>query len=299
MKFFSSQDFNLALPEGHRFPGQKYGMLHRKLLADGTLQPEQLKVSPLADREIVLSVHTQDYLQSLEDGSIDPRAMRRIGFPWSEAIPLRGRRTLGGALAAAREALRTGLSGQLAGGTHHAHADFGAGFCIFNDQAAVATSLLAEGAVDRVAIIDLDVHQGDGNASILADRPDVFILDVYGEKNFPFRKVPADINVPMPDHTEDGAFLAAIEERLFEIWQFAPDIVLYQAGVDPLIHDKLGRLDISFEGLRARDHLVLDGCRRRGIPCSMAIGGGYSSPIEPTVEAYAGTYEVAKSVYGF
>jgi len=122
MKFFSSQDFNLALPEGHRFPGQKYGMLHRKLLADGTLRPEQLLVSPLADREVVLSVHTEDYLTSLEDGSIDPRAMRRIGFPWSEVIPLRGRRTLGGALAAAREALRTGLSGQLAGGTHHAHA---------------------------------------------------------------------------------------------------------------------------------------------------------------------------------
>ncbi|MEM7741410.1 MAG: histone deacetylase [Pseudomonadota bacterium] len=299
MKFFSSQDFNLALPDGHRFPGQKYGMLHRKLLSDGTLSPEQLAASPLAERDTVLRVHTEDYVSSLEDGSIDPRAMRRIGFPWSEAIPLRGRRTVGGAIAAAREALQTGLSGQLAGGTHHAHADAGAGFCLFNDQAAVAATLLAEKAVDRIAIIDLDVHQGDGNASILAGMPEVFILDVYGEKNFPFRKVPADINVPLPDHTEDDAFLRAIDERLPEIWQFAPDLVLYQAGVDPLIHDKLGRLDISFDGLRARDHMVLNGCRQRGIPCSMAIGGGYSSPIDDTVKAYAGTYDVAKSVYGF
>ncbi|MEO1042721.1 MAG: histone deacetylase [Pseudomonadota bacterium] len=299
MKFFSSQDFNLTLPDGHRFPGQKYGMLHRKLLADGTLRPDQLHTSPLAERDLVLSVHTKSYLASLEDGTIDPRAMRRIGFPWSDAIPLRGRRTLGGALAAAREALRSGLSGQLAGGTHHAHADAGAGFCIFNDQAAVAATLLAEGTVDRVAIVDLDVHQGDGTAAILGGRSNILILDVYGEKNFPFRKVPADINVPLPDHTEDDTFLRAIDERLSEIWQFAPDLVLYQAGVDALIHDKLGRLDVSFDGLRARDHMVLNGCRQRGIPCAMAIGGGYSNPIDDTVNAYAGTYEVAKSVYGF
>ncbi|NRA29591.1 MAG: histone deacetylase [Parvularculaceae bacterium] len=299
MIVYTAQDFNLNLPEGHRFPGQKYRLLEEKLLRDGTVAPGQLRIAPIAADEVILSVHTESYLRSLEDGSIDHRAMRRIGFPWSEQIPRRGRRTVGGALAAGREALRTGLCGQLAGGTHHAHPDFGAGFCIFNDQAVVATVLLNEGLVDRVAVIDLDVHQGDGNAAVLAPREDCLVLDVYGEKNFPFRKVPADINIPLPDATEDEAFLRAIDERLEDVWAFKPDLVLYQAGVDPLTEDKLGRLNISFDGLRARDEMILNGCRKRGIPCSMAIGGGYSDPIEHTVNAYAGTYEVAKDLYGW
>lgn len=299
MLFFTAQDFNLDLPAGHRFPGHKYRLLEERLILDGTLAREQLMTSPLADDATLLAVHDEAYVRSLEDGSIDPRAMRRIGFPWSEQIARRGRRTVGGALAAAREALRSGLSGQLAGGTHHAHPGFGSGYCIFNDQATVATVLLDEGVVDRIAVIDLDVHQGDGTAAAIGDRSDVLILDVYGEKNFPFRKVPADINVPLTDHAEDRTFLQAINERLDDVWAFRPDLILYQAGVDPLVHDRLGRLDITFEGLRARDQIVLDGCRRRGIPCSMAIGGGYSDPIEHTVTAYAGTYEVAKDVYGF
>ncbi|GGY46403.1 histone deacetylase family protein [Parvularcula lutaonensis] len=299
MIFFTAQDFNLDLPDGHRFPGHKYRLLEEKLVRDGTLAPDQLRESPVASDGVILSVHTEKYLRSLEDGTIERAAMRRIGFPWSEQIPRRGRRTVGGQLAAARQALRVGLSGQLAGGTHHAHPDFGSGYCIFNDQAVAATVLLSEGAVDRIAIVDLDVHQGDGNAAVLADNPNVLILDVFGEKNFPFRKVPSDIDVPLPDNSEDGLFLRAIDERLQDIWAFKPDLVLYQAGVDPLKEDKLGRLDISFEGLRARDEMVLEGCRRRGIPCSMAIGGGYSMPIEHTVTAYAGTYEVAKDVYGW
>ena len=299
MIFFASDQFDLKLPEGHRFPGQKYGMLRRELLASGVLREEQVVASPLAERDTVLTAHDPSYADALEDGSIEPRAMRRIGFPWSPQIPLRGRRTVGGQLAAARVALQHGLSGQMAGGTHHAHRQFGAGFCIYNDQAATALTLLAEGLADRVAIIDLDVHQGDGNAALLADHPGVFILDVYGEKNFPFRKVPATLNVPLPDGCEDDAFLRAVEEHLPQVWQFAPDIVLYQAGVDPLTSDALGRLSISFDGLAARDRLVLDGCRRRGIPCSMAIGGGYAKPIEDTVRAYANTYRVAKEVYDF
>ena len=297
--FFASDQFDLQLPEGHRFPGQKYGMLRRELLSTGVLREDQVAVSPLADRETVLRAHDPAYADALEDGSIEPRAMRRIGFPWSPQIPARGRRTVGGQLAAARAALQHGLSGQMAGGTHHAHRGFGAGFCIYNDQAATALTLLAEGAVDRVAIIDLDVHQGDGNAALLADRPDVFILDVFGEKNFPFRKVPATLDVPLPDRCEDEAFLAVVEAHLAQVWQFAPDIVLYQAGVDPLASDALGRLSVSFDGLAARDRLVLEGCRRRGIPCSMAIGGGYAKPISDTVRAYANTYRVAKAVYGF
>lgn len=274
-------------------------MLRRELLASGVLSEDRILTSPLATRTEVLAAHDQCYVDALDDGSIDARAMRRIGFPWSDQIPLRGQRTVGGQLAAARQALRTGLSGQMAGGTHHAHREFGAGFCIYNDQAVTALTLLAEGLADRVAIIDLDVHQGDGNAALLTQNPAVFILDVFGEKNFPFRKVPATLDVPLPDGCEDHAFLRAIEEHLPQVWQFAPDIVLYQAGVDPLTTDALGRLNVSFDGLAARDRLVLDGCRRRGIPCSMAIGGGYAKPIDDTVRAYANTYRVAKEVYGF
>jgi acetoin utilization deacetylase AcuC-like enzyme len=299
LTFFTARDFNLTLPEGHRFPGQKYRLLEERLVREGILGLDQLATSPLASDDEILCVHTKAYLRSLEDGSIDPRAMRRIGFPWSEQISRRGRRTVGGALAAARNALATGLSGQLAGGTHHAHPEFGSGFCVFNDQAVVATALLDQDAVDRVAVVDLDVHQGDGNAAVLQAREDVFLMDVYGEKNFPFRKVPADLNVPLPDRTEDREFLMAVEEHIEAVWAFKPDLVLYQAGVDPLKEDRLGRMDISFEGLKARDFIVLDGCRKRGIPCSMAIGGGYSVPIEHTVKAYAGTYEVARDVYGW
>ena len=277
----------------------KYGMLRRDLLQADVVRTGQIEASPLASRDVVLRAHDELYVDAVEHGSIDARAMKRIGFPWSERIPLRARRTVGGQLAAARAALQTGLSGQMAGGTHHAHRDFGAGFCVYNDQAATALALLADRVVDRVAIIDLDVHQGDGNATLLAHRADVFVLDVYGEKNFPFRKAPATLDVPLPDGTEDEAFLRAVEDHLPAVWAFKPDIVLYQAGVDPLASDRLGRLSVSFDGLAARDRLVLSGCLRRGIPVSMAIGGGYAEPIEDTVRAYANTYRVAKELHGF
>ncbi|MCI5045286.1 MAG: histone deacetylase [Aquisalinus sp.] len=299
MRFFYSDDFNLQLPETHRFPAQKYRLLREKLLTDNLVAESQLAVSEPASRMDILRAHDEAYIKSLEDGSIERQAMRRIGFPWSPQIPLRGFRTAGGAIQAAEEALSHGLSGQLAGGTHHAHAAFGAGFCILNDFAVVALKLLAEARVERIAIIDLDVHQGDGNAAILGALPQVFILDVYGRKNFPFRKVPATLDIPLDDDPGDNHYLAELEQALPQIWNFAPDLVLYQAGVDPLVDDKLGRMDITFEGLMARDRMVLEGCRTRGIPCSMGIGGGYANPIEPTVEAYANTYRVAKQVYGF
>lgn len=297
--FYYSADFNIPLPEGHRFPGQKYEKLRQRLIERELVSEDQLFLSPEAAEDDLLLAHDAAYIHGLNDGSIDPKAMRRIGFPWSEQIPRRGRRTVGGALAAAQTALDVGLSGQLAGGTHHAHAGFGAGFCIYNDFAVVGRKLLAENRVERIAIVDLDVHQGDGNAAILAEDRRIFILDAYGEKNFPFRKVPATLNIPFPDNPGDAAYLDRVAEALPQVWNFAPDLVLYQAGVDPLAEDSLGRMDLSFDGLMARDRMVLEGCRERGIPCSMGIGGGYSTPIEPTVEAYANTYAVAKAVYGF
>ncbi|MEL6363248.1 MAG: histone deacetylase [Pseudomonadota bacterium] len=298
MQVFYSPDFNLDLPDGHRFPGGKYALLKNRLLTDGVLQKAELFVSPQASRDDLLHAHDAAYIDAIETGDVDRGVMRRIGFPWSPALARRSRVSVGGALAAADAALDEGIAGQLAGGTHHAHRAFGAGYCVFNDHAVVALKALALGRARRVAVIDLDVHQGDGNAAILGERDDVFVVSLHGEKNFPFRKQTSHLDIGLPDGTGDADYLAVLRDALPEVFAFAPDLVLYQAGVDPLKEDKLGRLELTYNGLMARDRLVLSACRRRGIPVSMAIGGGYADPIEASVEAYANTYRVAKEVYG-
>ena len=297
MRVFYSDRFNLDLPPGHRFPGGKYRLLREALLSGEVLDAAMLAPSPLIDDAALLRAHDPAYVAAMGDGSIDPAAMRRIGFPWSPAIDQRARATLGGAKAAARAALATGVSGQLAGGTHHAHYDFGAGYCVYNDFAVAALDLIADGAAQRIAIVDLDVHQGDGNAALLAPRPDVFVYSVHGEKNFPFRKFPSDLDVALPDGTGDDAYLAALEETLPAVFDFDPDIVLYQAGVDPLREDRLGRFALTHDGLMARDRCVFDACRRRGVPVSIAIGGGYADPIEASVAAYVNTWRAAREVF--
>ena len=299
MQFFYSDTFDLKLPPGHRFPGTKYGKLRRTLIEEKILHEDQLTASPLVDDTALLRAHDPDYVTAIETGSIDAKAMRRIGLPWSEHVARRARATMGGAVMAARRAMEYGLSGQLAGGTHHAHYDFGAGYCVFNDFACAALAMLAEGRASRVAIIDLDVHQGDGNAAILSPREDVFVFSMHGEKNFPFRKVASDLDIGLPDGIEDVAYIKILEEHLPAVWDFAPDIIFYQSGVDPLAEDKLGRMNLSHEGLMRRDEIILSECNRRNIPVSMAIGGGYADPIEASVTAYANTYRAAKEIYGF
>ena len=298
MRIYYSDRHDLKLPSGHRFPGQKYGMLRRYLVAEGIILEDQLQQSPLIDDRDLFLAHDEDYVRAIEDGSIEASAMRRIGFPWTPQISVRARATVGGALAAARCALTDGISGQLAGGTHHAHRDFGSGYCVLNDFAVAALTLLEEQAVQSLAIIDLDVHQGDGNSSILSEDSRIFILSVHGEKNFPFRKVNSTLDVPLPDHIEDRHYLTALEDALEAIWRFQPELILYQAGVDPLASDRLGRMNLSFDGLMHRDRMVLEGARARNIPVSMGIGGGYADPIEDSVMAYANTYRVVREVYG-
>jgi len=298
VRVYYSDTFNLPLPQGHRFPGQKYGMLRERLLHEGLLSQRQLHVSPLAGDADLARAHAPDYMAGFESGALGDRAMRRIGFPWSDYLVRRTRASVGGALAATRSALDDGLSGQLAGGTHHAHRDFGAGYCIYNDHAVAALWAIDSGAASRVAIVDLDVHQGDGNAAILGSHPDVFVFSMHGEKNFPFRKYDSDLDVPLPDGTEDADYLRTLADHLPAVFAFGPDLVLYQAGVDPLAQDKLGRLALTHEGLMARDEMVLSACARRGIPVSMAIGGGYADPIAPSVAAYANTYRVARKIHG-
>jgi acetoin utilization deacetylase AcuC-like enzyme len=206
--------------------------------------------------------------------------------------------TVGGSLAAARASLEHGISGQLAGGTHHAHHAFGSGYCVFNDLAVATLTLLDEGRVSRVAIVDLDVHQGDGNAAILGADPRVFVLSIQGAKNFPFRRVPASLDVDLPDGTDDADYMRALVDALEAVTAFRPDLVLYLSGADPLAEDTLGRLSLTHAGLIDRDRYVLETFARRGVPVSIAIGGGYAVPITLTVDAYANTFRTAATVHG-
>jgi len=224
--------------------------------------------------------------------------LRRIGFPWSYELYVRSCTTVGGAHAAALSALEDGISGNLAGGTHHAHADRGEGYCVFNDIAVVTRFLLKEKKARRVAIIDLDVHQGNGNSSILYNDPGVFIFSMHGEKNYPFIKVSSHLDIGLPDRTTDDFFLEQLAVGIVRLEEFQPDYTFYQMGVDPLKEDKLGRMNLTYDGLMKRDEIVLSYAKKSGVPLSLALGGGYAYPIECSVHAYANTYRVVKRIYG-
>jgi acetoin utilization deacetylase AcuC-like enzyme len=298
MRFFYPAIEDMPLPPGHRFPGGKYRLLRERIEVEAILPAETLSPSPLADRADLLRAHAPEYVDAVFAGTLSKDAQRRIGLPWSETLVRRSRATVGGSLAAARYALVHGLSGQLAGGTHHAHRDFGSGFCVFNDLAVAASTLLEEGRLERLAIVDLDVHQGDGNAAILAGDPRVLVVSVHGEKNFPFRKVASSIDVGLPDGTDDRGYLAALADVIPRIEAFRPELILYLSGADPLAEDTLGRLSLTHDGLAERDRLVMECARRRAIPLSIAVGGGYAVPIEATVTAYANTFRVARQLLG-
>lgn len=297
MRVFYSDHYTIDLPEGHRFPMRKYRMLRHALVEQGIIDESQLSAPALATREDVLLAHTPRYVDGVLTGTLERLEQRRIGFPWSPGLVERSLATVGGCIASARASLQDGLSGNLAGGTHHAMRDAGEGFCVFNDIAVTTLKFFSEGLVRRVAIVDLDVHQGNGNSDILGGRPDVYILSVHGAKNYPFRKVPSTVDVDLPDGTGDDEFLRVVEHELAPILAFGPDLVFYQCGVDPLIDDALGRLSLSFEGLARRDRLVMETFRRRGIPVMLALGGGYANPIELTINAQCNLYRIAMDVY--
>lgn len=298
MSFFFPDTPDLPLPPGHRFPAGKYRMLRAMLELEGVLADRGLAPSPSATRADLERAHDPAYVEAVLTGSLDAAIIRRIGLPWSEVLVARSRATVGGSVAAARAALEHGLSGQLAGGTHHAHRDFGSGYCVFNDLAVAALTLLDEGRVRRIAILDLDVHQGDGNAAILGGRPDVLVVSVHGENNFPFRKVASSLDVGLADGTGDRDYLTGLEPALAAVEDFRPDLLLYLSGADPLHTDKLGRLKLTCDGLAERDRRVFALCRRRGLPVSIAIGGGYAEPIADSVTVYANTFRTARQVLG-
>ena len=303
MQAFYSDHFVLPLPAGHRFPMAKYRMLRDALAEHLPLVVTQQATAALA-AELAFAHHPA-YITSVADGSLDPKIVRDIGFPWSEAMAERARRSVGGTLQAARAALRSGVAANLAGGTHHAYADRGSGFCVFNDLAVTACVLQAEwGRAHgpdgqrrlplQVAIIDLDVHQGNGTARIFERDPSVFTLSVHGANNFPFNKENSDLDIPLADGCGDSEYLTALEQALQTLEdRFAPGFVLYLAGADPHEGDRLGRLKLTFDGLQARDRRVFDWCFQRRIPIAFAMGGGYGHDISQTVQVQLNTYGVA------
>ena len=302
MKAFYSDQFVLPLPAGHRFPMAKYRLLRDRVAAD--LPQVRFAQAPAAsDGELAL-VHTPDYIEGISTGQIDPRIVREIGFPWSDAMAQRARRSVGATIEACRSALYEGVAANLAGGTHHAHADRGGGFCVFNDAAVAARLMQAEASRPRrsqmprlplqVAIIDLDVHQGNGTARIFARDASVFTLSLHGDKNFPFRKEASDLDVALPDGCGDEEYLHALDLALDELaHRFEPGLVIYLAGADPHEGDRLGRLKLTTDGLEARDRRVFEWAWQRKVPLALTMAGGYGTNLDTTVTAQLNTWRVA------
>jgi acetoin utilization deacetylase AcuC-like enzyme len=292
MQVFYATQFVLPLPPGHRFPMAKYQLLRDRLAAE-LPAIELSQAPPTADSDLT-RVHSPAYVQSVSDGSIDPGAMREIGFPWTPAMAERARRSVGATIAACRAAFRDGVAANMAGGTHHAAADKGSGFCVFNDAAVAARAMQAEHPNLKVAVIDLDVHQGNGTARIFHDDLSVFTLSLHGAKNFPFRKEAGDLDVELPDGCGDSEYLEALDSALSELeGRFRPGLVIYLAGADPHEGDRLGRLKLTWDGLAARDRRVFEWTWQRRLPLAFAMAGGYGHRIEDTIQAQVNTFEIA------
>jgi acetoin utilization deacetylase AcuC-like enzyme len=287
-RLFYCDHHTFPLPPGHRFPAAKYRQLRELLEADGVYQ---LEPAPFADRRLIELAHDPAYVGSILDGSVDPKVMRRIGFPWSEGLVRRTLASVGGTLAATADALATGFGGNLAGGTHHAYYSEGAGFCVFND---LAIAIRANRV--RAAVIDLDVHQGDGTAALFEGDESVFTVSLHGENNFPFRKQRSSLDISLRDGAEDAEYLSCVRGSLMSVKAFGPEVVFYQSGVDGLASDRLGRLRLTTDGLIERDRTVFGFVREHALPIVVTLGGGYSEPIYKTVVAHANTFRAAVAV---
>ena len=292
LKAFYSDRFVLPLPQGHRFPMQKYRLL-REAVAESLSEVEFFEAPHTTDGVLALAHHPR-YIRNVISGTLSPEEQKAIGFPWSPEMVERSRRSTGATIAACRAAMSDGFAVNLAGGTHHAQADRGEGFCVFNDAAIAARLMQAERLVSRVAIVDLDVHQGNGTASILANDDSVFTLSLHGENNYPFTKAVSDLDVALPDGTQDDAYLAALEQALSDMFvRFAPQLIIYLAGADVYEGDRLGRLKLSKNGLAARDQLVMQAAYERRLPVAIAMAGGYAREIAETVAMHLQTVSIA------
>lgn len=294
MKIFTYDQFTFPLPEGHRFPSEKYQLLRKAVETAGVVSPDYLIVPTPATTNQLQRAHSDAYLDKVENGRFSPSEIRQIGLPWSPELVLRCKHSVGATIAACRVVLQEGVAATLGGGTHHARRDEGEGFCIYNDTAVAARTMQAEGRVQRVAVIDCDVHQGNGTAQITTGDDSIFTFSIHGEKNFPFNKIPSDLDIGLPDDTDDEAYLSALSQGVEQtLAQAQPYLVIYLAGADVFAGDRLGRLCLTKEGIAARDRLVLAQCREVGLPVAVTMAGGYGSSIEETVAIQLQTIQIA------
>jgi len=316
LTLWSPARYALPLPEGHRFPAEKYAMLRDRIIADGVVPADRVHDPDAASDDLLRLVHTAEYVERMTRGRLGASEERRLGFPWSPQLVERSRRTVGGTIAAARHALAHGVAMNLAGGTHHAFPDHGEGFCVFNDVAIAIRLLQRDGLVRRAAVIDLDVHQGNGTHAAFTGDTSVYTFSMHGAHNYPFRplpepgavasgesrwgyavRVPGTLDVELPDGTGDTEYLAQLENALPRVLHDAqPDIVFYLAGADPHEGDRLGRMKLTFAGLERRDALVLEACREVGLPVVAAIAGGYGRSIADTVAIHVATARIASAI---
>jgi len=297
MKVFYSDHLVLPLPPNHRFPLEKYSLLRRRVVDEELVRPNDMTApEPASEAQLTLA-HDPDYVARVFRGGLTPKELRRIGFPWSAQMVERSRRSVAATIGACRAAISEGTGINLSGGTHHAHRDFGAGFCVFNDVAVAARVLQAEGLARSVVVLDCDVHQGDGTATIFADDPSVFTFSIHSASNYPFHKASSDLDIALPDGTSDGEYVEALQYGARRALALSKaDLAVYVAGADPFGDDRLGRFALTKEGLALRDLFVLRLCRDAHLPIAVVMGGGYSRRMDDTVDIHFRTVQLAIQV---
>lgn len=297
MRVFYTPRYYAEIGAGHIFPIRKFELVRDKLLAEGTLSQDELFEPAPASVEDVLLVHTEDYVSRLLNGTLTSKEIRRLGLPWSESLVRRSFYAVGGTLAATEVALAEGYSSNLAGGTHHSFPDRGEGFCVLNDVAISIRAMRARGLIRRAAIVDCDVHQGNGTATIFSSDDDTFTFSIHGANNYPLFKAESSLDVELPDGTSDQEYLDCLAHHLPAVFAHDPDIVFYLAGADPYAGDKLGRLAVSIDGLRARDAFTLRECYEREVPVVTVMSGGYGKNINDTIEIHCNTIRAVKEIF--
>ena len=298
LKIAWSELYEHTLPEGHRFPMEKYGLIPEQLLYEGAISKENLYAPAPISEETILRTHSQAYWDKLKFGKLTPREVRRTGFPYSARLIERGKHIPGGTIQNVRFAQQYGVAINGAGGTHHAYADRGEGFCLLNDIAIAANELLFSGEIKQALVVDLDVHQGNGTAKLFENRPEVFTFSMHCEANYPLHKERSDLDISLPAYTGDSEYLKRLENILPKLVErINPDIVFYLSGVDVLETDKLGKLSLSRDGCRLRDRFVFEVCRDANVPVAVSLGGGYSPQLRDIVEAHCNTFREAINIY--
>ena len=298
LKVAYSKIYNHPLPENHRFPMEKYDLIPKKLIAEKTFSKDNFFEPGILNKEDVLLTHSNDYYNKLVSQSLSKKEIRPIGFPLSKLLIEREKKIAQGTIECVSFSIKNGISMNIAGGTHHAFADKGEGFCMLNDQAIAANYLLHNDLAKKILIIDLDVHQGNGTVSIFKNDMNVFTLSFHGKKNYPFKKEKSDLDIEFDDGTEDVEYLTKLEDIIPNIIKILnPDFIFYLSGVDILKTDKLGRLSLSIEGCKKRDSIILNLCKTFNIPLQISMGGGYSKNIEDIVNAHCNTFRLAKEIY--